>query len=440
MMNFNEAIFYQIYALSFGKDFCQRVTEWIPHIKSTGANAIYFNPIFQSDNHGYDTQDYYTLDRRLGTNEDFALLCQTLHQNGLAVMLDGVFNHVGRGFWAFRDVQQNGQNSAYKDWFILDWNRQSNYADAFWYEGWEGCFDLVKLNLKNPAVKEHLFGAVRMWKEKFDIDALRLDVAYCLDREFLSELHCLCRELGIFVLGETIHSESMRLVNDGLLDSATNYEVYKGLHSSINNHNMFEVNYSLNRLFGRGGIYEQKIATNPLFTFVDNHDVSRIASVLQDKTMLPLIYGLLFTLPGTPCVYYGSEWQIEGRKDEGDTKLRPNFDKSYWNALTDFVHLLSKVRQENNALKYGTFETLFITNYQMIFKREHTDPFTGKRSCVLVSINLGASEYYAVPNGSSYGAFGGVYGKWKNLFTGCDEFFRGCFHLPPKSVMVYELD
>ena len=235
-MNFNETIFYQIYSLSFGgmnsadrkntangrnsvdgqnsasniqtSDFCSRVKEWIPHIKATGANAIYFNPVFQSDNHGYDTQDYYTLDRRLGTNDDFTSLCRTLHENRLSVMLDGVFNHVGRGFWAFRDVQQDGQNSDYNDWFILDWNRQSNYADAFWYEGWEGCFDLVKLNLKNPAVREHLFGAVRLWKEKFDIDALRLDVAYCLDRDFLAELHELCKNLGIFVLGETIHSES----------------------------------------------------------------------------------------------------------------------------------------------------------------------------------------------------------------------------------------
>jgi len=462
MMNFNEAIFYQIYALSFGgknsadskntangqnsvdrqnsasniqtSDFCSRVKEWIPHIKKLNANAIYFNPIFQSDNHGYDTQDYYTLDHRLGTNDDFAELCRTLHEEGISVMLDGVFNHVGRGFWAFRDVQQNKQNSAYKDWFYIDWGnennrRDSNYGDGFWYEGWEGCFDLVKLNLKNPAVREHLFGAIRFWKQKFNIDAVRLDVAYCLDRDFLTELHALCKELGIFVLGETIHSESMRMVNDGLLDSATNYEVYKGLHSSLNSRNMFEIEYSLNRLFGKGGIYEQKVQTNPLFNFVDNHDVSRIASLLNDKNFLPLIYGLLFALPGTPCIYYGSEWQTEGKKEDGDENLRQNFERPYWNSLTDFIGCLSWVRKNSNALKYGKYEKVFLSNYQFVFKREHTDPFTGKTSRALIAVNLGGSEYYANC---------GLTGEWKNLFTGEKQKMEKFLRLPPVSIMMFE--
>ena len=452
MMNFNESIFYQIYPLNFckadGNDKVSgapisKITKWIDHIKKLNVNAVYFNPIFQSDNHGYDTQDYYTLDRRLGTNDDFAAVCHSLHENGLSVMLDGVFNHVGRGFWAFRDVQQNGQNSPYKDWFYIDWGtkenpRNSNYGDGFWYEGWEGCFDLVKLNLSNPDVRKHLFGAVRLWKEQFDIDALRLDVAYCLDRNFLAELHTLCRELGIFVLGETIHSESMRIVNDGLLDSATNYEVYKGLYSSLNSKNMFEIAHSLNRLFGKGGIYEQKISTNPLFNFVDNHDVSRIASVLQDKSMLPLVYGLLFALPGTPCIYYGSEWQIEGKKEDGDENLRPNFDRPYWNSLTDFIGCLSWVRKENDALKYGGFEVMFLSNYQMIFKREHTDPFTGRQSRIVVSVNLGGAEYYAVPKGGNgYGSFSGIYGEWKNLFTGNRENFTGVYKMPAMSIMAF---
>ena len=200
---FENAVFYHIYPIGyFGcprqNDFTSepthkilRVIDDIPHIKELGCNAVYFGPVFESSAHGYDTADYTKIDRRLGTNEDFKKVCDALHENGIRVVLDGVFNHVGRDFWAFRDVRENKLGSAKKDWFHV---REGNdgYNDGFWYEGWEGHYELVKLNLYNPEVKQYLKDCITGWKNEFGIDGLRLDVAYCLDLNFLKELHGHC--------------------------------------------------------------------------------------------------------------------------------------------------------------------------------------------------------------------------------------------------------
>ena len=313
-----ESVFYQIYPLGFcGAPFendgilehrILKVNDWIPHIQKLGANAIYFSPVFESDTHGYNTRDYTKIDTRLGTNEDFKLVCDHLHKAGIKVVLDGVFNHVGRGFWAFRDVLKNRWDSPYKDWFQINFDGNSNYNDGLWYEGWEGNFDLVKLNLRNEEVVQHIFAAIKGWVEEFDIDGLRLDVAYCLDHDFLRRLRSFCDSLkqDFFLVGETLHGDYNQWMNDSMLHSVTNYECYKGLHSSFNSMNMFEINHSLLRQFGPENwtLYKGK----HLLAFVDNHDVSRIASVLTNEKHLPLIYAMAFGMPGIPCVYYGSEW------------------------------------------------------------------------------------------------------------------------------------
>ena len=162
----DKSVFYQIYPLGFcgapkendGVPVSRigKIAGWAPHIQKLGANALYLSPIFESDRHGYDTRDYRKIDCRLGTNQDFAQVCETLHEHGIRVVLDGVFNHVGRGFWAFRDVQEKKWDSPYKDWFHISFDGNSNYNDGFWYEGWEGHFELVKLNLRNPAVADYL--------------------------------------------------------------------------------------------------------------------------------------------------------------------------------------------------------------------------------------------------------------------------------------------
>ena len=228
------AVFYQIYPMGFcGAPFendgvavnrIQKVKEWIPHLEKLGIGAIYFSPVFESDTHGYDTRDYKKIDCRLGTNQDFKEVCEALHRAGIRVVLDGVFNHVGRGFWAFQDVKEKREASPYKDWFHINFGGNSGYNDGFWYEGWEGHYELVKLNLRHPDVVRHLLDAVGMWMDRFHIDGLRLDAADCVDFDFFRALKGYVRERNpdFWLMGEIIHGDYARWANPELLDSVTN--------------------------------------------------------------------------------------------------------------------------------------------------------------------------------------------------------------------------
>lgn len=429
-MWFDESVFYQIYPLGMcgaphqNDGVCipriKRVTDWVPHLQKLGMDAVYFSPVFDSDAHGYDTRDYRKVDCRLGTNDDFADVCRELHAAGLRVVLDGVFNHVGRGFWAFRNVQEHRENSPYKDWFNLSFDGDSNYGDGFWYEGWEGHYELVKLNLHNDAVVEHLFGCIGEWVQQFDIDGLRLDVAYSLDEGFVRRLHNFTTQLkpDFFLLGEMLHGDYKRLVNDDMLHSATNYECYKGLHSSFNSMNLCEIGHSLNRQFGpeEWTLYKGK----HLLSFLDNHDVSRIASVLQDKQQLPALYALLFGMPGIPCVYYGSEWGIEGDKHEGDDALRPDLQAPEWNKLTDWVARCASAYKQSRALQYGSYRSILLTNRQFIFER------VVDTERVLVAVNADSEAFAA--------HFDAQAGCADELITGDYHDFGGGSILPPHSV------
>lgn len=365
-----------------------KVKEWIPHLQKLGIDAVYFSPVFESDRHGYDTRDYRKIDCRLGTNEDFSGVCRALKESGIRIIIDGVFNHVGRGFWAFQDVLKHGQTSPYKDWFHIRFDGNSDYNDGFWYEGWEGHFELVKLNLHNPDVVDHLLESVRFWIEQFGIDGLRLDVAYCLDENFMRRLRCFCDTVkdDFLLLGEILFGDYNRIVNQEMLHSCTNYECYKGLYSSFNDMNLFEISYSLNRQFGLDGsaLYRGK----QLLAFADNHDVTRVASVLHNKKHLPLIYGLLFGMPGIPCLYYGSEWGIEGNKQEGsDDSLRPAIETPQWNSLTDLIRLLAQVHKNNKALICGSYKVVVLTNRQLVFERQ----YEGER--IWIAINADDREH-----------------------------------------------
>ena len=362
---------------------------WVEHIKKLGAGTILFNPVFESDAHGYDTRDYFMLDTRLGINEDFAAVCEAVHAAGMKVMLDGVFNHVGRGFWAFRDVQEKKWESAYKDWFYIDFGRDSGYGDGFWYEGWEGHYELVKLNLQNPDVVRHQFDAIRQWVQMFDIDGLRLDVAYCLPVEYLRQLRAFTSGLkaDFVLLGETLHGDYNRWMNSEMCHSVTNYECYKGLYSSFNTMNLFEIGYSLNRQFGPEPwtLYKGKYLLN----FLDNHDVERIASILNDSAHLRPAWGLLFGMPGVPAVYYGSEWGEKGRKAEGDAALRPALDSPKENELTEYIASLIHARAQSPALCHGGYRQVLQTNRQLIFERACAE---GR---VLVAVNADAAPFQA---------------------------------------------
>ena len=431
-----ESVFYQIYPLGFcGAPFendgvkqsrILKVKDWIPHIKKLGCNAIYFSPVFESDTHGYNTRDYSKIDCRLGENKDFAEVCKALHDNGIKVVLDGVFNHVGRGFWAFQDVLKNRENSRYKDWFNINFSGNSNYNDGLWYEGWEGYYDLVKLNLHNPEVVNHIFECVKGWVEEFDIDGLRLDVAYCLDFDFLKNLRNMCKSLkdDFFLLGELLHGDYSRWVNCDMLDSATNYECYKGLYSSFNCMNMFEICHSLKNQFGPENWCRYR--GMHLLSFVDNHDVSRIASVLANEKHLSLVYALMFGMPGIPCVYYGSEWGTKADKSQGDPALRASFEKPEWNELTDWISKLAKAHRESKALCHGALKVPVLTNKQCIVERE----FEGER--VFVAVNADDRPFTA--------HFDAGCGRAVDLITGEWHDFGGGSELPPYSAYFWKCE
>ena len=432
-----ESVFYQIYPLGFcGAPFendgklehrILKVIDWIPHIKKMGMNAIYFSPVFESDTHGYNTRDYTKIDCRLGTNEDFAKVCKALHKEGIKVVLDGVFNHVGRGFWAFQDVLKNRESSPYVGWFNrIAFDGNSNYNDGLWYEGWEGNYDLVKLNLHNEDVIQHIFHAVEGWINEFDIDGIRLDVAYCLDYGFLNRLRGFCdsKKEDFFLLGEVLHGEYGRMLREMNIHSVTNYQCYKGIHSAFNSANMFEIVHSLLRLFENqpwavaGGAH--------LLSFADNHDVSRIASIIQDPNCLPLVYAMVFGMPGIPCVYYGSEWGEKADKSQGDPALRACFDKPQWNELTDFIAKLTKAKEGSEALNYGGMRSVVLTNKQCIFERQ------SEHERVLVAINMDSNDYTA--------HFDAGCGQAVDLITGQMHDFGGGSLMPAYSAAFWKCE
>ena len=432
-----ESVFYQIYPLGFcGAPFendgvaehrILKVIDWIPHMKRLGVNAVYFSPVFESDTHGYNTRDYRKIDVRLGTDEDFAKVCGALHENGIKIVLDGVFNHVGRGFGPFLDVIRNREGSRYVGWFNrIDFGGNSPYNDGLWYEGWEGNYDLVKLNLRNDEVVNYLLESVKSWVEKFGIDGLRLDVAYCLDENFLVRLRQFTEQLkpDFWLLGEMLHGDYNRLVNDRMLHSATNYECYKGLFSSFNSMNMFEIVHSLLRQFGpeNWALYKGK----HMLSFVDNHDVTRVASILNNPRHLPLIYALAFGMPGIPCVYYGSEWGEKAEKRSGDPALRPCFDKPEWNQLSDFIARLAEIKKSSEALNYGAFRSVLLTNRQCIFERK------SEHERVMVAINADENDFTA--------HFDAGCGIAEELITGTKHDFGGGSVLKAYSAEIWRME
>lgn len=387
-----DAVFYHIYPIGFCAapqhndrssaplDRLGYVYDWIEHFKSLGINALYLGPVFESTSHGYDTIDYYSVDRRLGSTDTLRNLCNSLNNNGIRVVFDAVFNHVGRDFWAFRDVLEKGSESQYVSWFKnMSFQGKSPMNDPFSYEGWNGHYNLVKLNLSNPDVRSHIFDAVRFWIREFNISGLRLDAADCIEMEFLRELSSLCKSIksDFFLVGEVIHGDYRHWIEGGQLDSVTNYECYKGLYSSHNDRNYFEIAYSLKRQFDRqAGMYRNI----PLYSFADNHDVNRVASCLKEERHLYTLYCLLFTMPGIPSIYYGSEWGIEGVKNNGsDLPLRPHLDISELyrgplrNDLRKTISRLSHLRQNSKALKYGDYEQLHVNHEQLAFIRRKDD-------------------------------------------------------------------
>jgi cyclomaltodextrinase len=355
---------------------------WMDHLQYLGINAVYIGPLFESESHGYDTVDYYHVDRRLGNRETLRKIIDEFHRRGIRVIVDAVFNHVGRKFWAFRDVLEKGGYSWYCDWFQgLTFTKRSPFGDPFTYKTWKGHYSLVKLNLQNKYVKEHLFKAVEMWITELGIDGIRLDAADCLRVKFIRDLAKFTKKLkpDFWLKGEIVHGDYRKKANEKALDSVTNYQLHKELFSSLNHNNYFEIAHSLKWQFAGNGKYKHL----ELYNFTDNHDLNRAASILKNQAHLYPLYALLFTMPGIPSLYYGSEWGIKGKKIRGsDAQLRPYIDINGGRKNRDLAEAISrfaKIRNYSGALQYGNYTELYVTRQQLAFARQ-----TGNETVIVV--------------------------------------------------------
>ena len=380
---YNEAIFYHIYPLGLTgapkqNDYTEPVHRlntllpWIGHIKEIGCTALYIGPLFESVGHGYETTDYKKLDSRLGTNKDLTAFVKACHEQGIKVIFDGVFNHTGRDFFAFKDIQQNRENSRYLNWYCnVNFWGNNKYNDGFSYDNWGGYNLLVKLNQRNPEVQNYICDVIRYWVSEFDVDGIRLDAADVLDFDFMRALRRTADEVkpDFWLMGEVIHGDYSRWVNGETLHSVTNYALHKALYSGHNDHNYFEIAHTVK--------YLQNMGNLDLYNFVDNHDVERIYTKLSNKAHFAPVHVLLYTLPGIPSIYYGSEFGIEGRKERSsDDSLRPALDYDKYadaintNPCTALIAALGKVRQNTPALSYGSYTELQLTNRQFAFARD----------------------------------------------------------------------
>ena len=421
---YDEAVFYHIYPLGLlgaptenkydgVTHRLRELSPWIDHIRELGCNALYIGPLFESVGHGYETTDYRKLDSRLGDNDDLKAMVKQCHDKGIRVILDGVFNHTGRDFFAFKDIRENRENSQYKDWYCnVNFWGNNEYNDGFSYDNWGGYNLLAKLNQRNPQVKDYICDTIRFWVKEFDIDGLRLDAADVLDFDFMKTLRAVANEVKpeFWLMGEVIHGDYTRWVNGDTLHSVTNYVMHKGLYSGHNDHNYFEIAHTQRRLEGMG---KSGSSNFRLYNFVDNHDVERIYTKLNKKAHFTPVHILLYTLPGIPSIYYGSEFAIEGRKERGsDASLRPALNYEDFkdainnNPATKLIAALGKIRQETPELSYGDYNELLLRNRQYAFSRNYNG-----RS-VIVTVNNDDGDFtMTLPSGRCEEYIGALYGE-----------------------------
>ena len=301
------------------------------------------------------------------------------------MVVDGVFNHTGREFFAFKDIQEKKWDSPYKDWYKgVNFGWQSPLGDPFGYEAWQGHFELPCLNLYNQQVKDYLFDVIRFWMDEFDIDGIRLDCANILDFNFMKEMRAKTASMkpDFWLMGEVIHGDYSLWVNPEMLHSVTNYELHKSIYSGFNDHNFFEIAHNVRRLEAIG---------RQLYTFLDNHDEDRIASKLKVKEHLYPVYTCLMTLPGIPSIYYGGEWGTEGKRTSTcDDDLRPCIPAEKIPELncelTDFISRLGKIHEENEELHTGKYQELLLTNRQYAYAR------WGNNSLIITALNNDDNE------------------------------------------------
>ena len=370
---------------------------WLDYVVEMGASGLALGPVFASETHGYDTTDYYRIDPRLGDDADFDELVRQAHARGIRVLLDGVFNHTARSFTPFRRVLEQGPEAPEAGWFQLTWPEGAAPGTEPEYRDFEGHRHLVALNHEEPEVAAFVAGVMKHWLRR-GADGWRLDAAYAVPSSFWAGVLADVRSEfpDAYFVGEYIHGDYPAEVRNGTLDSVTQYELWKAVWSSLSEGNFYELSWTLER-------HNEFLDTFVPFTFVGNHDVTRIASRLAPSGRLPHAVVLLLTLPGTPAIYYGDEQGYRGIKEDragGDDDIRPLFPETpgRLSAAGEPLYLLHReligLRRRNAWVHSARTRVHVLTNEQLVYEVHKDD-----RSLV-VALNLAdTAATVEVPSG-----------------------------------------
>ncbi len=364
------------------------IVEKLDYLTELGINALYLNPIFQSpSNHRYNITEYFAIDPKLGNLDDFRLLITRAHERGIKVVLDGVFNHCGRGFFAFDDLLENQQRSVYRDWFYVKQYPVDAYSpgEAKTYEAWWGFKSLPKFNVSNPGVRDYLFRAIRFWTEQ-GIDGWRLDVPNEIDDDaFWFEFRTLVKGINpdAYLVGE-IWDINPRWVGDAHFDGLMNYPLRAAILDYVNakiaSQQFIEKVQEITRAYSEENLFSH-------LNLLGSHDTERILRMCQsDKQRLFMAFCLIFALPGIPCIYYGDEIGMDGGKDP-DCRRAFLWAENTWDKdLREKIKRLINVRKTCSALQNGALEFIPSNPGLGIIKR------SDGKSAVFVVVNPGSNK------------------------------------------------
>lgn len=302
------------------------IRQKLPYLKELGITGIYLNPIMEADsNHKYDTKDYTKIDPQFGDSETMKRLVAEAHEHGIRVMVDAVFNHCGKDFAPWLDVKKNGRDSAYADWFMVnDWtilNKEASTRDGRYYS-FAFADKMPKLNTNSEAVISYFQDVCEGWIRDYDIDGIRFDVGNEVSHRFLKRIrdHVKAIKPDIYLLGEIWHDASQWLMGDEY-DSVMNYPLMSGIHDFFIDPTMKkeDFEYMINHCYT---MYMQQ-SNNVLFNLLDSHDTERLMNRFHDLDLFYQQLAILFTMPGSPCIYYGTEIAMEGSFDPDCRRCMP---------------------------------------------------------------------------------------------------------------------
>ncbi len=331
------------------------IRQRLPYLEKLGVTGIYLNPIMEAEtNHKYDTKDYTKIDPAFGDDETMKRLVMEAHGRGIRVMVDAVFNHCGRKFAPWLDVQEKGRESQYADWFMVqDWTdirRHENTRDgrfySFAFADW-----MPKLNTNNEEVIRYFCGVCEEWIRKYDIDGIRFDVGNEVSHYFLKRMRRHLKKIkpDIYLLGEIWHDAIQWLAGDEY-DSVMNYPLMSGIHDffldSLADREEFE------RMVNRCYTMYMQQSNNVLFNLLDSHDTERLMNRFHDLDIFYQQLAVLFTLPGSPCIYYGTEIAMEGGFDPDCRRCMP------WDEI-DLGKYEDRIRQMQTLIRLRKTEKTF---------------------------------------------------------------------------------